>query len=83
MYIIHSYILTWHTDYFILISLFFHFFLSFFSTIPKGAFLMVEQTGILRVIYIRLDFNEQMNKCDNSLDSHKHYLLGIHFNSEG
>ena len=69
MYIMHFYILPLHTDYVILIFLFFHFFLSFFSTFPKGAFLVVEQTGILCVLYIRLDFNEQMNECDNSLDS--------------
>lgn len=54
-----------------------------FSTILKEAFLVVEQTGIFWVLYIRLDFNEQMNECDNSLDSRKHYLLGMHFNSEG
>lgn len=61
MYIIPSYILTLHGGYFILIFLFFHFFLYFFSPIPKGAFLVVEQIGILWVIYIRPDFNEQMS----------------------
>lgn len=38
----------------------------------------------LGVIYIRLDFNELMNEHgDDSLDSCKHYLLGIHLNLQG